>query len=77
VPNGRQNLVAKVGAGQFTNLGVGLRLMMATRKTGGCAPDRSESAAVQRTSTLLHKRNINFAVCDDGKWKLAVRLWKP
>lgn len=68
-----------IAAEKLDNLGLGLRLLTAASKAGGCAPDRgddlvaSSSSAAQRASTLLHKRAINAAV-NDGKWKLAVRL---
>jgi hypothetical protein len=68
-----------IAAEKLDNLGLGLRLLTAASKAGGCAPDRgddlvaSSSSAAQRASTLLHKRAINAAV-NDAKWKLAVRL---
>lgn len=68
-----------IAAEKLDNLGLGLRLLTAASKAGGCAPDRgddlvaSSSSAAQRASTLLHKRAVNAAV-NDGKWKLAVRL---
>jgi hypothetical protein len=78
--DGRTILASGVIAAEtLDNLGLGLRLLTAASKAGGCAPDRgddlvaSSSSAAQRASTLLHKRAINAAV-NDGKWKLAVRL---
>lgn len=68
-----------IAAEKLDNLALGLRLLTAASKAGGCAPDRgddlvaSHSSAAQRAATLIHKRALNTAV-NEGQWKLAVRL---
>ena len=68
-----------IAAEKMDNIALGLRLLTAASEAKGCEPDRgdalvaSASSAVQRASTLIHKRAINKAV-EDGAWKLAVKL---
>ena len=78
--DGRSLLAAGViAAEKMDNIALGLRLLTAASEAKGCEPDRgdalvaSASSAVQRASTLIHKRAINKAV-EDGAWKLAVKL---
>jgi hypothetical protein len=78
--DGRSLLAAGViAAEKMDNIALGLRLLTAASEAKGCEPDRgdalvaSTSSAVQRASTLIHKRAINKAV-EDGAWKLAVKL---
>jgi pentatricopeptide repeat protein len=68
-----------IAAEEIGNLALGLRLLTAASKAGGCAPDRgddlvaSSSSAAQRACTLIHKRAIDQAVKEDN-WKLAVKI---
>lgn len=80
VEAGRELLASGVvAAEQMDNLALGLRLLTAAAEAEGCAPDNgdalvaSSSSAAQRACTLIHKRAI-FAACNDGNWKLAVKI---